>query len=137
VKVSPTFGFTGAVTLSCVGLPSGASCQFSPASIAGASGTSSLTITTTSGAAAGTYPVQVQGTASALTNIATLSLIIQTPATPDFTIAAPFPSSQTVAAGKSATFTLALAPSGSFSGTVNLSCTITPAATRPPTCNAL
>jgi hypothetical protein len=134
VTVSSSFGSNGSVTLSCVGLPSGASCQFSPASIAGASGTSSLTITTSGGAAAGTYPVKVQGTAGSLTTNATLSLVIQAPVTPDFTIAAPSPSSQTVAAGKSATFTLALAPSGSFSGTVNLSCAVTPAATRPPTC---
>jgi hypothetical protein len=134
VKVSPSFGATGSVSLSCAGLPSGASCQFSPASIAGASGTSSLTITTTSGAAAGTYPVKVQGAAGSLTSTATLSLVIQAPVVPDFTIAASSPSSQTVAAGKSATFTLALASSGSFSGTVNLSCAVTPVATRPPTC---
>jgi hypothetical protein len=44
------------------------------------------------------------------------------------------PSSKTVNAGQSATFTLSLGPSGSFSGVVNLKCGITPAVTPSPTC---
>lgn len=44
------------------------------------------------------------------------------------------PTSQTVAAGQSAKFSLALAPSGSFSGTVNLVCSIAPVVSPAPTC---
>ena len=134
VSVVPAVGFTGAVTLSCVGLPGDATCQFIPPSVAGGSGTSSLTITTTSSAASGTYPVQVQGAAGSLTTTATLSLVIQAPAASDFTIAPPTAASQTITAGQSAKFALALTPTGSFSGTVNLTCAIAPAATPPPTC---
>ncbi|MGA2694879.1 MAG: VCBS repeat-containing protein, partial [Terriglobales bacterium] len=46
VSVSSMFGFNGAVSLACSGLPSEASCTFSPATIANSSGTSKLTITT-------------------------------------------------------------------------------------------
>jgi hypothetical protein len=45
------------------------------------------------------------------------------------------PTSQTVSAGQTASFTLSLAASGKFSGTVNLSCAVTPAATLAPTCS--
>ena len=48
VTLGSTGGFTGPVTLACSGLPAGASCAFAPASVtlaAGASGTSTMTIT--------------------------------------------------------------------------------------------
>ncbi|HVR24711.1 MAG TPA: VCBS repeat-containing protein [Candidatus Polarisedimenticolia bacterium] len=45
------------------------------------------------------------------------------------------PTSQAVSAGQTASFTLSLAASGKFSGTVNLSCAVTPAATPGPTCS--
>jgi hypothetical protein len=100
-------------------------------SIPNGSGTSSLTIATTSGLAAGTYPVQIQGVAGSLTSSADVSLAVQASADADFTIA-PSQTSQTVTPGQSATFTLALIPSGSFSGTVSLSCAVMPAVTHPP-----
>ena len=45
------------------------------------------------------------------------------------------PSSQTVSAGQTASFTLKVAGTGSLSGTVNLTCAITPAVTPAPTCS--
>ena len=62
ITVSPTFGFSGTVALSCTGLPSGATCAFNPPSIANSSGTSALNVATSASVAAGTYPVQVLGT---------------------------------------------------------------------------
>jgi len=44
------------------------------------------------------------------------------------------PASQTVGAGQSPKFNLVVAPSGAFSGTVNLNCVITPPVTPTPTC---
>jgi hypothetical protein len=134
VSVNPTFGFNGSVGLSCVGLPTGASCGFNPPTIAGSSGKSTLTITTTTSTAAGTYPVQVQGSAGSIVNSSSVSLVIQ--AAPDFVINPGSGStSQTVSAGQTASFTLSLAGTGTFSGTVSLSCAITPAATPAPTCS--
>jgi subtilase family serine protease len=53
VSVSSSTGFSGAITLSCSGLPSGAACQFSPISIkaSGTAATTSSTITVTTTAA--------------------------------------------------------------------------------------
>jgi hypothetical protein len=54
----------------------------------------------------------------------------------DFTIAASGGSgSSTISAGQTATFSLALNPSGSFSGTVSLTCSITPVASPAPLCS--
>jgi regulation of enolase protein 1 (concanavalin A-like superfamily)/uncharacterized membrane protein len=80
VSVDPMNGFTGTVSLSVSGLPTGATATFSPASIAG-SGVSLLTITTTSGAAAGSYPLTITGTSGALTHTAPLSLTITSTST--------------------------------------------------------
>jgi len=134
VTATPMFGFNAPVTLSCAGLPSGASCAFNPPSIANGSGTSALMITTSASLAAGTYPVQVKGTSGSIVNSAPVSLVVQ--AAPDFTIgpAPGSPTSQTISAGQSASFTLALAGTGSFTGTVNMSCAITPTVTPAPTC---
>src|SRR5215469_5988405 len=54
---------------------------------------------------------------------------------PEFSLSPGSPASQTVSAGQTASFSLGLAGSGTFSGTVNLSCAITPAATLGPTCS--
>src|SRR5262249_10947314 len=50
--------FSGSVTLSAAGLPSGASATFNPPSITG-SGTSTVTITTTPGVSAGPHTVNI------------------------------------------------------------------------------
>ena len=44
-------------------------------------------------------------------------------------------SSQTVTAGQTATFNLAVTPTGSFAGSVTLSCAITPVVTPAPNCS--
>jgi len=56
---------------------------------------------------------------------------------PDFTIgpAAGSKTSVTVSAGKGATYDLAISSLGWFSGTANLTCSITPTVTPPPTCS--
>jgi len=67
-----------------------------------------------------------------------LGVLINTthPVQPDFTVssASGSPTSQTISAGQKASFTLMLAPAGSFSGMVNLSCAITPVVSPAPTC---
>jgi hypothetical protein len=59
------------------------------------------------------------------------------PPSPGFALApaSGSPTSQTIAAGKTAMFSLDVTPSGSFTGTVNLSCAITPVATPSPSCS--
>ncbi len=80
--VTSTNGFASAVSLACTGLPSGASCSFSPPSVtppANGSANSALTLTVSAATTPGTYPVQVQGTSGALVRSTGLSLTV-TPA---------------------------------------------------------
>jgi subtilisin-like proprotein convertase family protein len=81
--VSSINGFSSAVSLSCTGLPAGASCSFAPASVtppSGGSATSALTVSVTAGATPGTYAFSAQGVSGALTRTAAMSLTINPPA---------------------------------------------------------
>jgi len=129
LRIVPTFGFNGSVALSISGLPSGASYTFNSPTIANSSGTSVLTISTTASAVPGIYSVQVLGTAGSVFNSVAVSLVVQAP--PGFALSASSgsPTSQTISAGQTASFSLDVAPSGSFTGAVNLGCAITPVAT--------
>jgi len=67
ITVAPASGFTGSVTLSCSGLPSGITCgSFTPSSVSLASGsaTATVTISTAPNVVAGPATVTVKGTAS-------------------------------------------------------------------------
>jgi Subtilase family/Divergent InlB B-repeat domain len=80
--LSPIAGFTGTVVLSATGLPTGASGTFSPNPVNGASGNSTLTVTTVSSISVGTYPLTIKGTSGSLTHSVTVSLIIAVKAGP-------------------------------------------------------
>ena len=84
-------GFTGAVTLSVSGLPTGATGNFSPNP---ATGSSTLTVSATASTPAGTFPLTITGVSGSLTHTATVSLVVNVP---DFSLSAT-PPSQTVAA---------------------------------------
>ena len=66
-------GFSGSVTLSASGLPSGVTAAFSPSST---STTSTLTLTASSSAATGTATVTVTGVSGSLTHTAAISLAV-------------------------------------------------------------
>jgi hypothetical protein len=75
VTVGSLNGFGGVVTLSLSGQPAGATPGFSPATVTG-SGTSTLTVSTTSSTAAGTYPLTITGTSGSTTHTASVSLTV-------------------------------------------------------------
>jgi hypothetical protein len=75
VRVTPVGGFSGGVTLSCSGLPSGANCNITPGLLAG-SGTSALTISTASSTSVGSYPVNITGASAAATHVVTVTLAV-------------------------------------------------------------
>lgn len=116
VTVTASGGFSGTVSLSASGLPSGAAATFNPASVTG-SGNSSLTVTTSASTPAGSYPITITGTSGALTHTASVTLVVTVP---DFAISAT-PASQSTQAGGSASYTTTVTASGGFSGTVSLS----------------
>jgi hypothetical protein len=82
VTVDPMGGFSGTVALTASGLPSGASASFSPSSIAGASGTSTLTLTTSASTPAGNSTVTITGTSGTKTHTDTLLLTVTQSTTP-------------------------------------------------------
>jgi len=108
-------GFTDTVSLTVSsGLPAGASVNFVPASISG-SGSSTLTVTTSSSTPVGSYTLTVKGTTPSLTHTTTITLVVQ-----DFSLSAT-PSSQTVVAPGSTNYTVSTSALSGFSGNIALS----------------
>jgi hypothetical protein len=138
ITIAPLNGFNGTVNLSCSSITPAVTpaptCAFVPASIASGSGTSTLTISTSATTPTGTYTMTVAGAGSA-NHSTTVNLTITAAPVADFTIAASTLSPASVAAGGSATSTITIAPVNGFNSTVNLSCSITPVVSRPPTCS--
>jgi hypothetical protein len=82
VAYEPLNGFTGTVSLSVRGLPSGATADFSPASFSDA-GTSTLTVHADEHTKVGTYTITITGTSDLLTRSTTATLVVLPPP-PDF-----------------------------------------------------
>ena len=80
VSLTPQAKFAQAVTLSCSGLPAGATCNFSPNPTqlyGGSIQTSTLTIQTSSSTPTGTYTVTTTGVYSNLSHSAPITLTVQ------------------------------------------------------------
>src|SRR5207247_11413863 len=115
VTISPTGGFTGQVSLSVSGLPSGASGTFTPNP---ATASSTFAVTTSASTPGGTYSLTIAGVSGGSpTHSTTVSLVV-TP--PDFTLSAS-PSGLTVTPGGSTSCTVTINPTGGFTGQVSLS----------------
>jgi hypothetical protein len=138
ISVSALNGFSSAVSLSCsAGLPTGATCSFSPPSVTpgSAPATSALTISTTTATPGGTSTVTITGTSGSTSHTTSVSLVVHASTTPDFAITATALSPATVSAGGSATSTITITPVASFNGSVSLACSsITGGGTPAPTC---
>ena len=67
VNVTPSNGFTGTVNFSVTGLPSGATANFTPASVAG-SGSTTLSVNTASSTPTGTSTLTITATSGTLTH---------------------------------------------------------------------
>ncbi len=115
ITITPANGFSGSVTLSASGLPSGVTAAFTPNP---ATSTSTLTLTASATATTGTSTVTVTGMSGSLTQTTTINLTV-TPA-PSYTLSAN-PSSVSVAQGSQGTSTITITPANGFSGSVTLS----------------
>jgi uncharacterized membrane protein len=113
ITVSSLNGFGGAVGLSATGLPPGLTAAFSPVST---KTTSVLTLTASSIAAPGTYPVTVTGISGTLNNTATLAVTITAP---NFTLSF-LPTTVAVPSGSTAVGTVTLTGQNGFKGAVSL-----------------
>src|SRR3989441_876553 len=115
VTISPVGGFTGQVTLSVSGLPTGATGFFTPNP---ATASSTLSVTTSTSTLPGTYTLTITRVNGSLTHTTTVTLVVTPP--PDFTLSAS-PSSQTVTPGGSTSYGVTISPTGGFNGQVTLS----------------
>src|ERR1051326_1224973 len=117
ISVTPSGGFTGSVTLSASGLPTGVTATFGTNPT---TGTSVVTFTASSTATTGTKAVTITGTSGTLSHTTSVSLTVNATATPNFSLSAS-PSSLTVKQGTSGSSTISVTPSGGFTGSVTLS----------------
>jgi len=117
ITVTPSGGFSSQVTLSVSGLPTGVTASF------GANPTATgtvVTFVTQGNAATGPATVTITGASGSLTHTTTIALTIGTVNNPNFTLSAS-PASLSIAQGASGSSTIAVTPSGGFTGTVALS----------------
>jgi hypothetical protein len=114
ITVTDVGGFTGSVTLSASGLPSGVTAAFGTNPTTGAS---VLTLTASGTASVGGSTVTITGTSGALTATTTIALAVS-PAS-NFTIG-PSASALSVTRGSSGTDTIAVTDVGGFTGSVTL-----------------
>jgi len=117
--VSAQNGFNGTVSFTVSGLPAGATAGFNPTSVTG-SGSSTLSVSTTTGTAGGTYPLTITGTSGSLVQTTAVSLTINAPPPPDFSLSAA-PSSLTITQGNNGASTITVNPLNGFNGSVSLS----------------
>jgi len=115
VTIGALKGYTGTVTPSVTSaLPTGVTASFSPTTVTGGSGTSTLSVSTTSATPAGSHVLTIQGTDGTLTHTTTVTLNVA-----DFTISAS-PSSRSIAQGTSTSYTVTVGALGGFTSTVGL-----------------
>lgn len=113
-RVTASNGFTGAVSFSVSGLPSGATASFSPTTIPG-SGSSTMTINTSSSTPTGTYSLTISATGGGLTHTTQVTVVVA-----DFSISVS-PSSQSVSTNSSTSYTVSVSALGTFTSAVALS----------------
>jgi galactose oxidase-like protein/PKD domain-containing protein len=110
--IAGTNQFTGSVAMTVSGLPAGATASFSPDLVVG-SGSTALTVSTSSSTPAGTYQLTIRGTSGPLARTATVTLVVSG----NFSLSVT-PSSRSIAPAARTSFTVAGAPG--FSGTIAL-----------------
>ena len=113
ISIAALNNFSGTVTLSSSG-PIGLTTAVNPATIAGGSGTATLTF---SSATAGNYTATLTSSSGSLTHTTTVSVQVV-----DFTITAS-PSALTILAGSSGNSTVTIAPLNGFNGSAGLTLT--------------
>src|SRR5262249_41705518 len=115
ITVNPIGGFTGSVTLSASGLPAGVTASFgtNPAPSA-----SVLTLSASATATTGPASVTTTGTSGTLSHTTTISLAVNAPAQPDFSLSASPTSVSVTQGGTAGSSTITVNPVNGFTGSV-------------------
>jgi hypothetical protein len=121
VTLTPLSGFSSDVTFSVMGLPTGVTGVFTPSTVTGGNGSSTLAISVGPSVVLGTYTITITATGGGVTHSSSIPLLINS-SPGDFT-GSIIPDQQNITSGQSATFTITLSPTGGFTGNVALSLT--------------
>ena len=116
VSVTAASGFTGNVSFSVTGLPSGATASFSPSSVVG-SGSSALTVNTSSSTPASTSLLTIKATSGSLTYSTQVMIAVNA-----FSVTAT-PSSRAISQGSTTTYSVSVKSLNGFTGNVSFSVT--------------
>jgi PKD repeat protein len=106
--------FTGTVAINVTGLPAGATAAFVPDHVTG-SGSTALTVATSSSTPVGSYQLTITGTSGTLTRSTTVTLVVNA----DFSLTIN-PASRTIKRGNKTTYTVGATPGLGFSGLIKL-----------------
>ncbi len=145
ITVNPTNSFTGTVGLTCAvtSSPSGATspvtCAVSPTSVNITSGalTSTLTVSSTSSTTTGAYAVTVTGTSGTISETSVVNVTVTAATAGTFALSSSGNITVTRGATTGNTSTISVTPSSGFTGTVSLTCAISPTASSYPASCAL
>ena len=81
VTVAPRTGFTGTISFSASGLPSGSTATFNPTTV-NTSGSTTMTVITGSSSPTGSYPITITGTSGSINETSNVTLGVGVVATP-------------------------------------------------------
>jgi uncharacterized membrane protein len=130
IVVETINGFSGAVSFTASGLPTGATATFAPTS---SNAGTSLTVAVASTTAVGTYALSIKGTSGTTSETANLALVVTAPV--PFTLA-PATSSVSIVQGQSGSDAIGVTAQNGFTGSVSFALAGLPAgasATFTPT----
>jgi hypothetical protein len=122
VTITPSNGFSGTVSFSASGLPSGASASFTPSTVSG-QGSTTLNVATSLSTQAGNYTLTINGSTAGHSHSATVQLAITSAA--DFSLSVT-PSSLSIVRGNSGSYTVSVLALHGFAGTVSFKVTGVP-----------
>src|SRR5205807_159958 len=117
VSITPSGGFTAAVTFTASGMPGGATASFSPNP---ATASSTMTVGTGAATPPGSYALTITGVSGTLTRTTSVTLAANHTSAPSLHDALPI-SSQTVVQGAGTTYAVSITPSGGFTAAVTFS----------------
>jgi kumamolisin len=120
VNVSFSGNFSGTVTLSATGLPSGAAASFTPGSLS-SSGSSTMNVTTATGTPAGSYTVTITGNGGSSSHTTTVTLVVNSSGPPPNFVLGAASGTITVPVNSSSTDNITVTSSNGFTGNVSFS----------------
>jgi hypothetical protein len=129
--VYPTGGFAGPVTESVTFSPAGPTGTFTPQPLTSGNYNSGVLTIPTGSVTPGTYTLTITGSGTPGTRQVPGPVTLTVSSNPDFTLAANAPTSQTVAAGATATYNLTATSYVGYAGTITLSQSGIPSTTPP------